>query len=200
MWRTTVRPELNVAYDDVWRSELKFVRLLDETGWPPVGYGGQIDLVADLRSKSRAVDIKTGSLRTAHKMQAVAYQRAFPELEGAALVHVSPTGKWHVDWSEDWPTESLWQQFRAEVVMAVEEDEFDVAAVAESDVSGDVEGVVFAELAAGGFRFVQVEGRFAGVQAGYFEILERVGERVRWIAETVDSEYVAQQNATLKWV
>jgi hypothetical protein len=125
LWRTTIRPELHIGYGDVWRGELKFIRLLDGDAWPPVGYGGQIDLVAEMRSKLRAVDIKTGTLRTSHRMQAVAYQHAFPELEGAALVHVSPTGEWEVEWSEDWPTESLWQQFRAEVISAEGNDEFD---------------------------------------------------------------------------
>ncbi len=125
LWRTTIRPELDIGYDDVWRGELKFVRLLEESGWPPIGYGGQIDLVADLRSKLRAVDIKTGSLRTSHRMQATAYRQAFPEIEGAALIHVSPTGEWRVEWSEDWSTESLWQQFRSELVLAEQNDEFD---------------------------------------------------------------------------
>ncbi|MFP9062289.1 hypothetical protein ACLI4R_17435 [Natrialbaceae archaeon A-chndr2] len=124
LWRTEVRPELGLEYGDVYRGELKFVRLLDGEEWPPLGYGGQIDLIADLRGKVRALDIKTGALRTPHRMQATAYQHAFPELEGAVLVSVSPTGEWDVEWSEEWPQETLWQQFRAEIVTADMDDTF----------------------------------------------------------------------------
>ncbi len=46
--------------------------------------------LADPRSNRCVVDIKAGWLRTLHRMQAVAYQRAFPEIERAALVYVGP--------------------------------------------------------------------------------------------------------------
>lgn len=125
LWRTTIRPDVGLEYEEVWRGELMFVHLLEDSGWPPLGYGGQIDLVADLRDKIRAVDLKTGRIRMAHRMQAVAQQHAFSEIEGAALVHVTPTGDWEVEWSEDWPQESLWQQFQAELVLAEQDDAFD---------------------------------------------------------------------------
>lgn len=125
LWRTTIRPELNLDPDDVWRGELKFVRHLEETGWPPLGYGGQIDIIAELRQKTRAVDLKTGSPVMEYKMQATAYQYGIPDIEEAALIHVSPTGEWGVEWSEDWPQESLWHQFRAELVFADTHDIFD---------------------------------------------------------------------------
>jgi len=101
LWQTTIRPALGIAYDDVWRGELKFVRPVEDSGRPPLGYGGQMDLVADLNEALPAIDLTTGTLRMAHRMQATAYQHAVPEIDGAALSHVSPTGEWNVEWSED---------------------------------------------------------------------------------------------------